>query len=54
MWLFKPTLVLKNLSSGQIEHLKDLTSLWVAWCWANEANFLSQSLQSKGFSTVWV
>ena len=27
-WCF----VLKNLPSGQIEHLKDLTSLWIAWC----------------------
>ena len=57
MWLINWDLVLKNLSSGQTEHLKDLASLWVAWCWIKLlllANFLSQIWQAKGFSPVWV
>ena len=52
-WFF----VLKYLPSGQIEHLKDLTSLWVAWCWSKCGFweiFLSQIWQAKGFSPVWV
>ena len=57
MWWLNWSFVLKDLPSGQTEHLKFLTSLWVAWCrtkWAFCANFLSQIWQANGFSPVWV
>ena len=57
MWCFKSFLVLKNLPSGQIEHLKFLISVWVAWWWTNVLfleNFLSQIWQANGFSPVWI
>ena len=57
MWLLNWDFVLKDLPSGQTEHLKFLTSLWVAWCRTNVnlwANFLSQIWQANGFSPVWI